>query len=384
MQNTFENPYLLLTPGPLSTSATVRAAMGRDWCTWDDDYNRDVVQVIRKTLVEISTAHTEEYTSVLMQGSGSFSVEAALGTAVGHCGQVLVLSNGAYGQRIAQICKQAKITYGLMDFGELAPLDPEALQAKLIAESNWTHVAFVHGETTTGMLNPLEALSRIVKEQGRTLIVDAMSTFGGIPIEVGELGIDFLISSANKCIQGVPGFGFVIARKQTLVSCKGNSPSLSLDLVAQWEEMDTTGKWRFTSPTHVVRAFLQALRELGEEGGIEARYKRYCENHRILVTGMESLGFSLLLPLELRSVMITSFLYPHDSAFQFKTFYMALKQKGFVIYPGKIGAHDTFRIGTIGDVWPHDFTRLVEAIQNVQAANYGAKLLDQSTSVSTN
>lgn len=383
MDNQFNNPYLLLTPGPLSTSRNVRAAMGRDLCTWDDDYNHDVVQVIRQELVSIATPQSEAYTCVLMQGSGTFCVEATLGTAVGRNGKVLVLSNGAYGQRIAQICAQAGLHYGLMDFGELAPLDPHALQQRLQAESEWTHVALVHGETTTGMLNPLPELAQVVKSFGKVLIVDAMSTFGGIEIDIGALGIDFLVSSANKCIQGVPGFGFVLARRSILEVCQGNSPSLSLDLYAQWREMDLTGKWRFTSPTHVVRAFQQALKELRDEGGIAARYARYRSNHTILAEGMERLGFQLLLPVHLRSVMITSFLYPTAAQFAFKTFYNALKQFGFVIYPGKIGAHDTFRIGTIGHVFPDDFQRLVQAIAQVQDADYGCKSLPHSTSSST-
>jgi len=359
-----ENPYLLLTPGPLSTSNTVRAAMGRDWCTWDDDYNRDVVQVIRRKLVELATTETDEYTAILMQGSGTFSVEATLGTAVGKKGKVLILVNGAYGKRMAQIAEQAGLDFGVIDSGELASVQPEELEKYLRNDSTYTHVAMVHGETTTGMLNPLEQLAPVVKAHGRIFIVDAMSTFGGYPIDMARLGIDFLVSSANKCIQGVPGFGFVIARKEIFQACKGNSPSLSLDLVAQWEEMNPTGKWRFTSPTHVVRAFLQALTELEQEGGIQKRYERYQENHRILVEGMETLGYQTLLPASQRSVMITSFRYPSDS-FVFKDFYTELKKRGFVIYPGKIGSQETFRIGTIGHVFPNDFRRLLQMINEV-------------------
>ena len=193
-----------------------------------------------------------------------------------------------------------------------------------------------------------------------------MSSFGGIPLDVNELGIDFLISSSNKCIQGVPGFGFIIARRSELMRCKGVARSLSLDIYDQWEAMEKGhGKWRFTSPTHVVRAFKQALTELIEEGGVEARYRRYCENHRILVEGMCSLGFVTLLDDSLQSPIITSFLYPHDG-FDFKAFYLALKSKGFVIYPGKISKADTFRIGNIGDVHPEDFRRLVEVIRDTE------------------
>ena len=216
------------------------------------------------------------------------------------------------------------------------------------------------------MLNPLEAIAEVVKRHGKVLIVDAMSSFGGVPIDMAQLGIDFMISSANKCIQGVPGFGFILARRSLLEQCKGVARSLSLDLYDQWDTMEKGhGKWRFTSPTHVVRAFMQALKELQAEGGIAARHARYRENHRVLVEGMRSLGFRTLLTDEEQSPVITSFYYP-TADFNFKDFYQKLKAKGFVIYPGKISQADTFRIGNIGDVFPEDFKRLVEAIKEIQ------------------
>lgn len=228
-----------------------------------------------------------------------------------------------------------------------------------------THVSVVHCETTTGVLNPLEAIAAVVKKHNKILIVDAMSSFGGVPIDMAKLGIDFMISSANKCIQGVPGFGFILARRSLLEQCKGVARSLSLDLYDQWETMEKGhGKWRFTSPTHVVRAFMQALTELKEEGGIEARYARYQQNHDTLVNGMRKLGFKTLLTDEEQSPVITSFYYP-AAGFDFKAFYQKLKEKGFVIYPGKISQADTFRIGNIGDVYPADFENLVEAIKEV-------------------
>jgi len=203
-----------------------------------------------------------------------------------------------------------------------------------------------------------------VKAAGKVLIIDAMSSFGGIPMDIGELDIDFLISSSNKCIQGVPGFGFVIAKRDVLEKCAGNARSLCLDLVSQWREMDKTGKWRYTSPTHVVRAFYQALDELEEEGGIIARHNRYCENHRVLVDGMRKSGFATLLADDVQSPIITSFLYP-DESFDFKEFYEAVKARGFVLYPGKISQADTFRIGNIGEVYPDDIRRLVQVVRAV-------------------
>jgi len=359
-----DNPYILLTPGPLSTSKGVRNAMLRDWCTWDTDYNENIVQNIRIRLVEHATANTKAYTTVLMQGSGSFAVEACLGTAVPKNGKVLIPTNGAYGKRIVEMAQVLGINHVEMALKETEAPDPVELSDILVRDPYITHVALVHCETTTGILNPLKELAGVVKAMDKILIVDAMSSFGGIPMDIDELGIDFLISSANKCIQGVPGFGFVIAKRDVLMQCAGNARSLCLDLFGQWQDMDKSGKWRYTSPTHVVRAFYQALDELKAEGGVSARHKRYSENHRVLVDGMRGLGFTTLLHDNLQSPIITSFLYP-DDRFVFKKFYESVKARGFVLYPGKISQADTFRIGNIGEVYPHDVRRLVSVIQEI-------------------
>ncbi|MDF2989234.1 MAG: 2-aminoethylphosphonate/pyruvate transaminase, partial [Eubacterium sp.] len=257
-----DNPYLLLTPGPLSTSKGVRNAMLQDWCTWDDDYNVEIVQNIRHRLVKMATKDIDAYTAVLMQGSGSFGVEACLGTAVSAGGKILIISNGAYGQRMIQMAERLKLDYIKLDYQETEPPSLYEICRLLENDVAVTHVAVVHCETTTGILNPLDEIAQLVKQFDKVLIVDAMSSFGGIPMDVSKLGIDYLISSSNKCIQGVPGFAFVIARKEQLLKTKGNSRSLVLDLVDQWEQMEPSGKWRYTSPTHVVRAFYQALNEL--------------------------------------------------------------------------------------------------------------------------
>lgn len=365
MNASTENEYLLLTPGPLSTSPTVRAAMDRDWCTWDDDYNVGIVSPIRQRLVEIATKrHRDEYTCVLMQGSGTFAVESMLGTTIPREGKLLVLANGHYGDRIARIAAYLGIDHLVHDTGELAPPDVKKLDQTLTLDGSITHVAFVHNETTTGMLNPLEELCRVVKHHRRVLLVDSMSAFGGVPLDMGELGIDFLVSSSNKCVQGVPGFGFVLCRRALLEQCEGQARSLSLDLFDQWRTMEQgRGKWRFTSPTHVVRAFHQALSELDAEGGVAARGARYSENQRLLVEGMQQLGFRCLLPRELHSPIITGFLDPESANYTFARFYQSLKAKGFVIYPGKVTNINSFRIGTIGHVFPADITRLIEAVE---------------------
>lgn len=356
-----ENPYLLLTPGPLSTTKSVKGAMLQDWCTWDEDYNL-LVQEIRNELVHLATT-SDGYSAVLMQGSGTFAVESTLITAIAPQDKLLILANGAYGRRMGEIARRNGIFFDSIDFGEVSPVEPGAVARALENDPGITHVAVVHCETTTGMLNPIESIGLEVKSRGRIFIVDAMSSFGGIPVDAHRLGIDYLISSSNKCIQGVPGFGFVIARRERLEKTGGNASNLSLDLYDQWRTMeDHNGRWRFTSPTHAVRAFCQALSELRSEGGIPARYNRYRENQRLLVDGMTGMGFRTLLQRELHSPIITTFHAPDKPEYVFENFYKNLKRLGFVIYPGKMTDVETFRIGTIGDVGPDDIRRLMDAI----------------------
>ena len=357
-------PYLLLTPGPLTPSHSVRQAMQRDDCTWDVDYC-SLVNEVRERLVGLAT-HSEDYTSVLMQGSGTFSVEATVGTAVPSSGRFLVVDNGAYGRRIGEIAERLKIDSQVLVHAETEPADPQRVAEALAADPAITHVALVHCETTTGLLNPIEAVGAVVREYGRQFIVDVMSSFGGIPLLAEALPADYLVFSANKCLQGVPGFGCVVARRASLSACRDQARSLSLDLYDQWQVMEQTpGKWRYTSPTHVVRALRQALRELDDEGGVAARHSRYTANQRLLVDELEQLGFRTLLPRELQSPIITSFRYPEDPRFQFTTFLAELKRRRFMIYPGKVTGADTFRIGTIGHVFAEDIRELVAAIAEV-------------------
>jgi 2-aminoethylphosphonate-pyruvate transaminase len=279
--------------------------------------------------------------------------------------KLLILANGAYGKRMAQIAEYYHIDHVLISLHETELVTGEVARKALEANPGITHLSMVHSETTTGLLNPIEEVAEVLKGRNITFIVDAMSSFGGVPIDMKKLDIDFLVSSANKCIQGVPGFGFIIAKKDKLVAMKGNARSLSLDIYAQWETMEKGGgKWRFTSPTHVVHAFYQAMKELNEEGGIAARSERYKQNHRTLVDGMRALGFKTLLPDASQGPIITSFLYP-SADFDFHAFYNQLKAKGFVIYPGKISDADTFRIGNIGDIFPNDMEALLQAIRSI-------------------
>ncbi len=357
-------PYLLLTPGPLTTTRSVRKAMLRDYSTWDVDYNT-LVNDVRRQLTQLAS-DSDEFTAVLMQGSGTFSVEATVGSVIPPDGSLLVVNNGAYGKRIKTIAERLQIATVEAAFPETEPPDVAVIDTLLQQHPEVTHVAMVHCETTTGMLNPAAEIGACVKQHGRRFILDAMSSFGGMAMSMESESADFLISSANKCIQGVPGFGFVIARQSELEQTKGWARSLSLDLYDQWREMQAGGgKWRYTSPTHTVRAFAQALEELEHEGGVTAREERYTSNQRRLVAGMRELGFETLLPDALHSPIITSFLFP-TASFDFQQFYDRLKSRRFVIYPGKVTNADTFRIGTIGNVHPADIDELLNAIDEVR------------------
>ena len=354
-------PYLLLTPGPLTTSRTVRHVMLQDYCTWDTDYNA-LVEEIRARLARLASP-ADGYTAVLVQGSGTFGVEATLGSVVPPGGTLLVCDNGAYGARMAQIAERLQIACRTLRQAETEPIDAAEVDRTLREDASITHVALVHCETTTGLLNPAGEVGQVVRRHGRVYIVDAMSSFGGIPLSMDSLGAHYLVASSNKCIQGVPGFAFVVAEREALAATKGWARSLSLDLHDQWQEMEAKGgKWRYTSPTHVVRAFLQALVELEAEGGVSARHRRYVENHARLVAGMRALGFDTLLRPELQSPIITSFLYPPLPSFSFGALYDALKRRRFVIYPGNISQAATFRIGNIGHVFPDDISLLIAAV----------------------
>jgi len=319
--------------------------------------------------VALASKNAEDYTAVLMQGSGSFSVEATIGTVVPQNSKLLIITNGAYGDRIAKMAKVLKLNHKVYSCSETEVPKPDVLSKILDENPDITHTALVHCETTTGILNPLAEIAKVVNEHGSIFILDAMSSFGGIPFDMADYDIDYLISSSNKCIQGVPGFAFVIAKKEELHKCKGNARSLCLDLYDQWKEMDKSGKWRYTSPTHIVRAFYQALDELEAEGGVAARYERYRKNQQLLVNGMDERGFKPLLPKKLQSPIITSFLYKNQS-FSFDNFYKTMKKLGFVLYPGKISQAETFRIGNIGEVYPSDIRRLLEAVSQYETAAF--------------
>ncbi len=358
-------PYLL-TPGPLTTSFAVKQAMLRDWGSWDDDF-RAMTKALREKLIAMMGAGSEDFDCVPMQGSGTFAVESMLGTLVPRDARVLVLANGAYGQRAAQTLACMGRAHVVLDKGDYLPPRGAEVAAMLAADPAITHVVAVHCETSSGILNPIAEISEAVLGAGRKLLVDAMSSFGAIPIVPADVRYEALVSSANKCIEGVPGFGFLLARKDVLEAAKGNAHSLSLDAHAQWATMNKTGQWRFTPPTHAVAAFMTALDAHKVEGGVAARGARYAANRDRVVAGLRGLGFETLLADRWLSPIIVTFFCPADPAFSFDAFYAAMKARGFIIYPGKLTEVDSFRIGCIGQMDVAVMDKVVDAARDALA-----------------
>ncbi|WP_460135372.1 2-aminoethylphosphonate--pyruvate transaminase [Pseudomonas sp. S1_E04] len=355
----------LLTPGPLTTSARTRQAMLVDWGSWDERFNRLTASVCEQLLAILHGA--DSHHCIPLQGSGTFAVEAAIGTLVPRDGKVLVLINGAYGQRLAKICAVLGRPFSTFETAEDQPTAAADVDRLLHADPTITHVALIHCETSTGILNPLRPIAQVVKTHGKRLIIDAMSAFGALPIDAREVPFDALIAASGKCLEGVPGMGFVFAEKQALAGAQGNCHSLALDLFDQQAYMARTGQWRFTPPTHVVAALHEALVQYQEEGGLPARHRRYINNCQVLLDGMAELGLRSFLPAAIQAPIIVTFHAPQHPRYQFKDFYERVKAKGFILYPGKLTQVDTFRVGCIGHVDAADMRAAVAAI--AQALN---------------
>ena len=351
---------VLLTPGPLTTSRRTKEAMLRDWGSWDAEFNR-ITGRIRESLLNIIHAQ-ETHACVPLQGSGTFAVEAAIGTVVPKGGHVLVPVNGAYCLRMANICKVIGRRHSTLDYAESAQVRVEDIDRRLAQDPSITHVALVHCETGTGILNPLDEIARVVHKHGKGLIVDAMSSFGAIEIDARKHPVDAVIGASGKCLEGVPGMGFILVRRAVLEKCEGNSPSLAMDLYDQWQYMEKTTQWRFTPPTHVVAALDEAIRQFEEEGGQPARGARYARNCEQLVSGLQALGFQAFLPRALQAPIIVTFHAPADPAYEFKRFYAEVKQRGYILYPGKLTQMETFRVGCMGHFGAEGMNGAVAAI----------------------
>jgi 2-aminoethylphosphonate-pyruvate transaminase len=351
---------VLLTPGPLTTSLRTKLAMLKDWGSWDSDFIAITARV-RQSLLDIVHGH-DSHVVVPLQGSGTFSVEAAVATVVPRDGHVLVLDNGAYCKRAAKLSHLMGRRTTVVPFAEDAAIRPEVLQTHLLADKSITHVVMIHCETGAGVLNPLQAVADVCQAHGKGLIVDAMSSFAALEIDARKVHFDALIAASGKCLEGVPGMGFVFIRKAILPECEGNNSSLAMDLYDQYIYMEKTGQWRFTPPTHVLVALNEAIAQFEEEGGQTARLKRYQSNCRTLVDGMAELGFKPFLDPAIQAPIIVTFHAPADPRYQFKTFYDIAKKNGFILYPGKLTQVETFRVGCIGAIGPAEMAQAVHAV----------------------
>jgi 2-aminoethylphosphonate-pyruvate transaminase len=359
MANASRDP-ILLTPGPLTTSLATKCAMLRDWGSWDSSFNAITASVRERLLGMVAAEHS--HVCVPMQGSGTFSVEAAVNTLVPRDGHLLVLINGAYGKRLAKLAQMMGRRTSLFETAEDVPTTARDVERLLAGDRSVTHVGLIHCETSTGILNPLAEIAAVVARHGKGLVVDAMSSFGALPIDAQATPFDALIAASGKCIEGPPGMGFVIAKRTALEAAAGNSTSLSLDLHDQWQYMEKTTQWRYTPPTHVVAAFAAALDAHATEGGPAARLARYARNCDMLVSGMKALGFRPFLDAAIQAPIIVTFHAPADTRYTFREFYDRVREKGYILYPGKLTQVETFRVGCIGAIGPDEMRQAVNAI----------------------
>ena len=364
MANVSREP-ILLTPGPLTTALSTKVAMLHDWGSWDSHFNAITARV-RAQLLDVVAGHAT-HVCVPMQGSGTFSVEAAVNTLVARGAHLLVLVNGAYGKRLAKLGQMMGRRVSTFETAEDVQTTAGDVERLLAADASITHVGLVHCETSTGILNPLPEIAQVIARQGRKLIVDAMSSFGAIPIDAQAMPFDALIAASGKCIEGPPGMGFVIARRSALEAAGGNATSLSLDLHDQWVYMEKTTQWRYTPPTHVVAAFATALETFVAEGGQPARLARYTRNYETLVAGMGELGFRAFLDPAIQAPVIVTFHAPADPRYSFREFYDRVRDKGFILYPGKLTQVETFRVGCIGAIGPEEMRQAVNAVRDTLA-----------------
>ena len=351
----------LLTPGPLTTSLSTKKVMLHDWGSRDVEFI-NINSLIRESLVKLIDG-TKTYQCVPMQGSGTFAVESMIGSLTSKNSKILILINGAYGHRMKKMCDYLNRSFITYEVPEDKTHDLNEIEKIIDTNTDLTHVFVVYCETTSGILNPIQDIADLVEKKNLSLFIDAMSAFGALPLSCKDLKFDAVAASSNKCLEGVPGVGFILVKNDIIKNAKCNSHSLSLDLYDQWQAMEKNKQWRFTPPTHVLAAFNQAIKEHEKEGGIQGRYKRYSNNCKIICDGMREIGFKQLLPNELQAPIIITFMQPKN--FNFNQFYDALSQKDFLIYPGKLTVADTFRIGCIGNLSETDMYNTIDAIKQV-------------------
>jgi 2-aminoethylphosphonate-pyruvate transaminase len=351
---------ILLTPGPLTTSLQTKQAQVRDYGSRDIAFIDMTASLIAQLNAIVHGG--KDHVCVLMQGSGTFSVEAALGTLIPKNGHALICINGEYGKRIARICDVIGRRHKVLQTTEDQPATAKMVDETLAADPSLTHVSIVHCETSTGILNPLDEIAAVVATHQRGLFIDAMSSFGAIEIDARKIRFDGLVAASGKCLESVPGMGFAILRREALEQCQGNCHSLALDLYDQWQSYTRTRQWRFTPPTTVVAALAEALQQFRAEGGVAGRGSRYRKNCETLMNGMEKLGFVSFLPRAIQAPIITTWHAPADPNYNFNAFYDKVRERGFALYPGKLTQVETFRVGCIGAIGAAVMQQAVDAI----------------------
>ena len=354
------NEYKLLTPGPITTSDTVKQAMMVDHCTWDNDYN-EVIMDIQSRILDIAHCDREIYTCVLMSGSGTYANEAVISTVLGQGDKLLLVESGVYGARLGILADYAGKTYTSYKLLYEKEQDIENIERILKEDSEISHIVMVHVESTFGFENDLTGISALAKKYGKSLIVDAMSSFGALDFNVQELGIDYLITTPNKALEAVPGLAIVICRNEDIEGCEGNAGTLSLNLYQQYLSM-SKHKFRFTSPTHNVLALQQALHELEAEGGVSERHQRYLRINRMMADMMKKYKISRFRENEYQSVILNCFSLD-GQPYEFEDLYNFFRANGYEMYPGRMTSENTFRIGNIGSISEAD----VEALDKLMA-----------------
>ena len=360
---------VLLTPGPICCLDEIKQRMMIDYGSRDKRF-LSIVDDIRRKLLAVSNTSPETHSTVLMQGCGTMGIESVISSVIPCQGVLAVFSNGSYGRRAVEIANAHQIKTHHIRLPENKQVTPVLVLDTMIAHPEITHVHVVHHETTTGTLNPVYDIGTTIHAHNPDicLIVDAMSSYGGIPLDVEGAEIDFLISSSNKCIESVPGFSYIIARRESLERARGNARTVTLDLVDQWDGLEKTGQFRFTPPTHSVVAFNHAIDLLVDEGGIDVRYQKYMAYNTYLREEMKKMGFE---PYEVEignesnpPPIITSYRYPTDT-FDFEKFYMMLAERKVIIYPGKLTNELLFRVGNIGAITWDDLKYTVLCVKEV-------------------
>ncbi len=356
---------ILLNPGPSTTTDTVKEALiVPDICPREKEFGA-IMQDIRENLVKI-VGGGDNYTSVLFGGSGTAAMEATICSVISPIKKILIINNGAYGTRMIEIAKTYNIPFIELKFDESQKIDSDRIKQVLEWDKHIGYVAVVHHETTTGILNPIEEIGKLAKENNCVFIVDTISSFAGVPFGIKECNIDFMISTSNKCIQGMAGVAFVICKKSELEKIKEYTPkSFYLDLYTQYKYLEETGQTRFTPPVQVIYALKQAIKEFFDEG-VGNRYNRYKRNYLVLTKGLSKMGFKFLLKDDVEhSQLLTTVFEPDDSNFSFDVLHDKLYEKGFTIYPGKLSNKNTFRIAVMGAIDHKDIEKFLSVLRDV-------------------